>query len=98
MDAIHAAAPGALFLLQGAGQQGLGANWGDGFCCDPALVRSHGLSDPNPLVCAILQKPYRDQATPLGFGVWFFVLGVKPSRFGCALVRVDSGACSDRPH
>ena len=49
------------------------------------------------LVCAILQKPYRDQATPLGFKVWFFVLGFKPSRFGYALVRVDSGACSDRP-
>lgn len=61
MDAIQAAAPGVLFLLEGAGQQGLGANWGDGFCCDPELIRSHGLSDPNPLFRAILQKPYRDQ-------------------------------------
>ena len=82
MDAIHAEAPGVLFLLQGAGQQGLGANWGDGFCCDPALVRSHGLSDPNPLVRAILQKPYRDQVTSLWVQGLVFMLGFELSRHG----------------
>ena len=67
MDTIHAVASGVLFLLEGAGQQGLGANWGDGFCCDPALIRRHDLSDPNPLFRAILKKPYRNQVpdTPL---------------------------------
>lgn len=46
MDAIHAVAPQVPFLLEGTGQSGIGANWGDGFATDPQLVKSKGLSDP----------------------------------------------------
>ena len=48
MDAIHQAAPTVPFFLEGTGQSGVGANWGDGFVTDPHMIRSHGLSDPNP--------------------------------------------------
>ena len=30
MDAVHAVAPQTRFYLEGAGQSGLGCNWGDG--------------------------------------------------------------------
>ena len=49
-------------LLQGAAQGGVGANWGDGFCCDAALVKQLGLSDPSALFRAVMSRPYRDQA------------------------------------
>ena len=45
MDAIHARAPRVLFFLEGTGQSGIGANWGDGFATDPQLVKAKGLSD-----------------------------------------------------
>ena len=48
MDAIHAVAPQVPFLLEGTGQSGIGANWGDGFATDPQLVKGKGLSDPDP--------------------------------------------------
>ena len=47
MDAIHQQAPGVPFFLEGTGQSGIGANWGDGFATDPGLIQSHGLSDPS---------------------------------------------------
>jgi len=48
MDAIHPVAPHLPFFLEGTGQSGIGANWGDGFATDPHLIRGKGLSDPNP--------------------------------------------------
>lgn len=48
MDAIYQAAPFIPFFLEGTGQSGMGANWGDGFVSDPHMIRSQGLSDPNP--------------------------------------------------
>ena len=54
MEAIYAAAPQVLFLLEGTGQSGIGANWGDGFATDPQLVKSKGLSDPTPFFQVIL--------------------------------------------
>lgn len=47
MDAIHQVAPDVPFFLEGTGQSGIGANWGDGFATDARLIRDHGLSDPN---------------------------------------------------
>ncbi len=60
MDAIYKVYPDALFFLEGSGQGGL-ANWGDGFVTDPAILKSHGASDPNPFFQALLQKPYLNQ-------------------------------------
>ena len=47
MDAIHHVAPDVPFFLEGTGQSGIGANWGDGFTTDAQMIREHGLSDPN---------------------------------------------------
>ncbi len=49
-------------FVQGTAQGGVGANWGDGFCCDANLVKRLGLSDPKPLFSALMSRPYRDQA------------------------------------
>ena len=51
-----------MVLVQGTAQGGVGANWGDGFCCDADLVKQLGLSDPSPLFRAVMSRPYRDQA------------------------------------
>ncbi|WP_068470682.1 cellulase family glycosylhydrolase [Candidatus Protochlamydia phocaeensis] len=61
MDAIYAVNPDALFFIEGTGQGGIGANWGDGFATDPQLIQQNGLSDPNPFFQALLQKPYLNQ-------------------------------------
>ena len=61
MDAITANAPNQIFLLEGAAQGGIFANWGDGFCTDPAVVASKALSDPNPFFTALRAKPYAHQ-------------------------------------
>ncbi len=54
MDAIHHVAPEVPFFLEGTGQSGIGANWGDGFATDAQLIRDHGLSDPNHFFQVIL--------------------------------------------
>jgi len=54
MDAIHHVAPEVPFFLEGTGQSGIGANWGDGFATDAQLIRDHGLSDPNSFFQVIL--------------------------------------------
>ncbi len=61
MDALYAVNPHALFLLEGTGQGGIGANWGDGFATDPTLISQNGLSDPRPFFNSLLQKPYLNQ-------------------------------------
>lgn len=61
MDALYPINPHALFFVEGTGQGGIGANWGDGFATDPALIAQYGLSDPNPFFKALLTKPYINQ-------------------------------------
>ena len=58
MDAIWAQTDAFTFLVEGAGQDGLGCNWGDGFCVDPAKIASEGLSDPRPFFNSLAAKPY----------------------------------------
>lgn len=47
--------------MEGCGQGPLGKNWGDGIATDPQIIKSRGLSDPNPFFQALLQRPYIDQ-------------------------------------
>jgi aryl-phospho-beta-D-glucosidase BglC (GH1 family) len=61
MDAIYAVNPSALFMIEGTGQSGLNANWGDGFATDPQLIAQKGLSDPNPFFTKLIDKPYVNQ-------------------------------------
>jgi len=61
LDAIESAAPGLLYFVEGTGQGGIQANWGDGFATDPALLSQYGLSDPNPFFTALMAKPYRNR-------------------------------------
>jgi aryl-phospho-beta-D-glucosidase BglC (GH1 family) len=61
MDALYPINPDALFFIEGTGQGGIGANWGDGFATDHNLIVQNGLSDPNPFFQALLQKPYANQ-------------------------------------
>lgn len=64
MDALYAIDPSAIFFVEGCGQAGLGASWGDGFCTDAAAIGAYGLSDPRPFFDALLSKPYVGQARP----------------------------------
>jgi aryl-phospho-beta-D-glucosidase BglC (GH1 family) len=61
MDATHAINPKALFFIEGTGQGGIQANWGDGFATDAQVIQRAGLSDPNPFFKALMSKPYRKQ-------------------------------------
>jgi aryl-phospho-beta-D-glucosidase BglC (GH1 family) len=61
MDAIEAAVPGLLFFVEGTGQGGINAGWGDGFATNPGVISSAGLSDPRPFFTALLAKPYRNR-------------------------------------
>lgn len=61
MDAIYAVNPDVLFLIEGTGQGGIDANWGDGFATDPQLIQQYGLSDPNPFFKAVVKKEYANQ-------------------------------------
>ncbi|MDP1880662.1 MAG: cellulase family glycosylhydrolase [Parachlamydiaceae bacterium] len=61
MDAIYTINPNLLFFVEGTGQGGIDANWGDGFATDPALISQYGLSDPNPFFKELVKKPYANQ-------------------------------------
>lgn len=61
MDALYAIYPNFLFFIEGTGQGGIDANWGDGFVTDPQTILKHGLSDPNPFFKALMKKPYLHQ-------------------------------------
>ncbi len=61
MDAIYPINPQALFFIEGTGQGGIGANWGDGFATDPTLVAQNGLSSAKPFFDTLLSKPYLNQ-------------------------------------
>lgn len=59
MDAIEGAVPGLTFLVEGTGNGGIFANWGDGFTTDGAVISEKGLSDARPFLQEVLSKPYR---------------------------------------
>ena len=47
----------ALFAIEGTGQTGLGANFGDGY--NTGSAASGAAANPNPFFQALLAKPYR---------------------------------------
>ena len=60
MSAIDQSTGGeAVFAIEGTGQSGLNANWGDGFAT--TKISELGLSDPRPFFNALLRKPYADR-------------------------------------
>lgn len=61
MDAIDAAVPGLLYALEGTGNGGIYANWGDGFTTKTSVIAAQGLSDANAFFTALLGKPYRNR-------------------------------------
>jgi aryl-phospho-beta-D-glucosidase BglC (GH1 family) len=61
MDALYPINERALFFIEGTGQGGIGANWGDGFATDPKVIAEYELSDPNPFFRELLNKPYLNQ-------------------------------------
>ena len=59
MDAIHAASPSSLMLIEGTGQLGTVAmNWGDGFATDAGIVSRGGVDDARPFFTRLAAKPY----------------------------------------
>ena len=59
MDAIHAASPASLMLVEGTGQLGTVAmNWGDGFATDAKVVGAGGVDDARPFFERLVTKPY----------------------------------------
>jgi len=59
MDAIHAASPSSLMLIEGTGQLGTVAmNWGDGFATNKAIVSAGGVEDARPFFAKLVTKPY----------------------------------------
>ncbi len=62
MDVINSVTKGNnLFFIEGMGQGGINANWGDGFVTDKTLISQLGLSDPNPFFQALASKSYLNQ-------------------------------------
>ena len=60
MDAIDSAVGGdVLFAVEGTGQSGINANWGDGFATD--RVKQLGIQDPRPFFDTLLTRPYKDR-------------------------------------
>ncbi|KAG1680164.1 hypothetical protein FOA52_000277 [Chlamydomonas sp. UWO 241] len=59
MDAVYTVNPKVLFLVEGTGQQELGANWGDGF--QTKNVTAGSPADPNPFFQSLMSKPYLNQ-------------------------------------
>eukprot|EP00879_Flechtneria_rotunda_P005895 GHRR01006201.1.p1 GENE.GHRR01006201.1~~GHRR01006201.1.p1 ORF type:complete len:485 (+),score=144.84 GHRR01006201.1:175-1629(+) len=58
-DALWQLTPGkVMFMFEGTGQNMLGLNWGNGFVTDYNVIRSRGLSDPNPFFSTLVRKPY----------------------------------------
>jgi hypothetical protein len=61
MDALYPINSNLLFFVEGAGQGGIQANWGDGFCTNSQVIAQYGLSDPNPFFQALLTRSYLNQ-------------------------------------
>ncbi len=58
MDAIWSESQHFPFLIEGTGQESIGANWGDGFCTDQSKLTSTG--SPLPFFNTLASKPYAD--------------------------------------
>lgn len=56
MNAVYPINPEILFFIEGTGQEGIGANFGDGFATDPNLI--NGMSNPTLFFDTLLTKPY----------------------------------------
>ncbi|MBP9743317.1 MAG: cellulase family glycosylhydrolase, partial [Burkholderiales bacterium] len=62
MDAINSVTNGNnLFFIEGCGQGGINANWGDGFATNSTVIQQNGLSDPNAFFTSLAAKPYLNQ-------------------------------------
>lgn len=61
MDAISTVLPNNIYMVEGTGQSGINANWGDGFATNKTLISQSGLSDPNGFFTSVLSKPYVNQ-------------------------------------
>ncbi len=61
MDALYPINNKLLFFIEGTGQGGIDANWGDGFATNGRLISQYGLSDPNPFFKELLTKEYANQ-------------------------------------
>lgn len=59
-NAIYAIDPNKLIFIEGTGQGGLEANWGNGFATDDQTVAS-GQSHPKNFFTQLLSKPYANQ-------------------------------------
>ena len=56
----YAINPEAIYFIEGAGQGGTGANWGDGFSTASAVIGTPGgASDPTRFFKTLLTKKYR---------------------------------------
>lgn len=62
MDAINSVTNGNnLFFIEGSGQGGASANWGDGFVTNSSIISQNGLSDPNSFFKSLASKAYLNQ-------------------------------------
>ena len=58
--AIEPKAP-VLYFVEGTGQSGIEANWGDGFDTNPADIKSLGISDPTPFFTSLAKSKYANR-------------------------------------
>ncbi|EIE23036.1 hypothetical protein COCSUDRAFT_63419 [Coccomyxa subellipsoidea C-169] len=62
MDALWPICPDCLFLVEGTGQTGIGATWGNGFAIDPKqLAMDPKASSARGFFEAVVNKPYINQ-------------------------------------
>lgn len=62
MDAINSVTNGNnLFFIEGSGQGGINANWGDGFATNTTVIQQYGLSNPNQFFTSLASKSYLNQ-------------------------------------
>ncbi|CAL8465540.1 g5076 [Coccomyxa elongata] len=62
MDALYPICPDCLFLVEGSGQAGIGATWGNGFAIDPnQLAKDPKSSNAIGFLQAVISKPYINQ-------------------------------------
>lgn len=62
MDAINSVTNNNnLFFIEGSGQGGISANWGDGFATNSTVISQNGLSNPNSFFQSLASRPYLNQ-------------------------------------
>lgn len=55
----YAINPAAIYFVEGAGQNAINANWGDGFSTAANVIQPGGASDPTRFFKTLLTKRYR---------------------------------------